>query len=276
MAKRRHKTVGDVIVLLIFFAGLAIFAYPFVANAVNNVAVQWRLREDREQAAKNVAKQAAAQKAYNAELAQNGLRPNADKFKTGRTRSASAAYRQKHLLGAVTIPTLKVNLPLYDTTNETLLQSGAVVLPGTSYPRGGTSTHTVISAHSGLPTKQFFTNLEDMKKGDRFVLTVGKKHLAYQVDRIRVVKPSQVDALKIEPGRDLATLMTCTPYMINSHRLLVTGHRVPYTADLAKQAHNSDERRWWQSWLLIAAAIAAAVLLIGLLVRIIKRRQHAA
>ncbi|MFD1484411.1 class C sortase [Lacticaseibacillus baoqingensis] len=275
MAKRRHRTIGDIIVLLIFFAGLAVFSYPFVANAVNNIVVQWRLQDDRQQAAKNEAKLRAKQKAYNAELAQNGLRPNADEFKTNRARSGSAAYRRRHLLGAVTIPTLKVNIPLYDTTNETLLQSGAVVLPGTSYPRGGKSTHTVVSAHSGLPTKQLFTDLEDMKKGDRFVLTVGKRHLAYQVDRIRVVKPTQVDALKIEKGRDLATLMTCTPYMINSHRLLVTGHRVPYTDDLAKQTQASDRKRWWQSWALIAVAIAAVGVLIWLLIRIIKRRKQA-
>ncbi|WP_461213449.1 class C sortase [Lacticaseibacillus sp. GG6-2] len=277
MAKRKKKRlVGDILVIVIFFTGLAIFAYPFVANAVNNVIVAVRVKNDQERSKRNAKQQAAQRKADNEALAKNGLVPNADVFKRSGKISQSEKYLQRHLIGAVTIPSINVNVPLYDATNETLLQSGATVLPGTSYPTGGKNTHTVISAHSGLPTKTLFTDLEKVKKKQRFIITVGDKHLAYKVDRIQVIKPDNVEVLKIEAGRDIATLMTCTPYGINSHRLLVTGHRVPYTQALAKKVRLSDDKRWWQSLAFIIAAIAAAVIAIGLGIRAVRRyrRNH--
>ncbi|WP_279384815.1 sortase [Lacticaseibacillus manihotivorans] len=110
------------------------------------------------------------------------MRPSGDVFKET-SKTASAKYLNQHLIGAVAIPSLDVYVPLYDQTNEVLLQSGATVLGGTSYPTGGASTHTVISAHAGLPTKALFTNLPKLKVNQRFILTVGQKRLAYQVEK---------------------------------------------------------------------------------------------
>lgn len=260
------KRFKNLLVLLVFFAGLAVFAYPFVASALNTVSTQIAQRESKAKAELNAKKDAAKKKADNADLAANGLRPSSDIFKET-SKNASAKYLNKHLIGAVAIPSIDLYVPLYDRTNEALLQSGATVLGGTSYPTGGPSTHTVISAHAGLPTKQLFTNLPKVKVGQRFILTVGKKRLAYKVEKIDVVLPKDVSKLQIEPGRDLATLMTCTPYGVNSHRLLVTGKRVPLKKVEAESIDDTAKRQWWQAIAKIAAALLALIIFIILVIR---------
>lgn len=267
----RKKLVKDLLVLAVFFTGLGVFAYPFVASAVNHLALQQQLKRDAATAKTNAAKRKAAAKKQNALLAANGIRPITPDF--GTSKSATTKLLKQHVLGAVTIPAINVSIPLFDTTTEALLQQGATVLPNTSFPTGGKDHHTVISAHSGLPTKTFFTDLDQVKRGDRFILTVGGKHMAYKVDRIRTILPQQVDALKMEAGRDLATLMTCVPYGVNSHRLLVTGHRVPYTESLDEAAKAATDKRTWWSWALIAAAVAAGIALIGLVVKAVKNTR---
>lgn len=183
------------------------------------------------------ARQAALQ-AENQKVKERGLAPGSVQF-DGKGSTLSEKDYQAHLLGTVSIPRINVAIPLFDTTDDSLLQVGATVVQGTSYPTGGANTHAVIAAHSGLPDRELFTNLEEVKVGDEFVLTVLGEKLAYQVETIRVVKPDDTSSLQIEANRDLVTLLTCTPYMINTDRLLVTGHRVPYTAKLAKQVQKS-------------------------------------
>ncbi|WP_179394093.1 class C sortase [Lacticaseibacillus absianus] len=270
-AKRKPRKMTDILVLLIFAAGLAVFAYPFVAQAVNRVTVAIRVQRDEKLAAENAAKLEAAQEAYNKELAKYGMRPTADAFTEPGQGIQQVQALDDHLIGAVTIPKLFVNLPLYDTVSETLLQAGAVVLPGTSYPRGGKSTHTVVSAHSGVPSKTLFSTLHKLKKGQLFIFTVGEQNLAYKVDKIQTIEPDDTRALTITKGEDRATLMTCTPIGINSHRLLVSGHRVPYTAGTAESVKASQQRAWWQSGGVIAAAVAALGVLGWLLVRTLRR-----
>lgn len=277
MAKKKRKKATlftDLLVIIVFFIGLAVFAYPFVARAVNFVVVEYRLKRDAETAKKNAAAREKAQKEFNKRLAETGMRPNADVFRQPGKGIQDVSALKKHLIGAVTIPKLKVNVPLYDTVSDTLLASGAVVLPGTSYPTGGKSTHTVISAHSGVPSKTLFDDLEDLKKGQQFIITVNDKHLAYKVHQIKVIEPDDTSSLKIEAGRDLATLMTCTPVGINSHRLLVTGHRVPYSEATAKEADRGNRRAWWQNIGIIAAAVAAVALVITLIVRAVKKHRR--
>ncbi|MGO3607855.1 MAG: class C sortase, partial [Pseudolactococcus laudensis] len=121
-----------------------------------------------------------------------------------------------------------VSLPIFDETNNELLEKGATVLQGTSFPIGGKGTHSVITGHTGLPEKKLFTDLEKLKKGDLFYIEVSGKKLAYRVERFKTVLPTELDSLKIEDSSDLVTLLTCTPYMINTHRLLVTGVRVGF------------------------------------------------
>ena len=273
--KKRNKATlfTDLLVIIVFFTGLAVFAYPFVARAVNFVVTDYRLKRDAQTAKENAAKREKEQKEFNEELARVGMRPNADVFHQPGQGIQDVSALKKHLIGAVTIPKLNVNLPLYDTVNDTILESGAAVLPGTSYPTGGKSTHTVVSAHSGVPSKTLFDDLEDLKKGQQFIITVNDKHLAYKVNTSEVIEPDDTSSLKIEAGKDLATLMTCTPVGINSHRLLVTGYRVPYTEATAKAARDGDRRAWWQNLGIIAAAAVGLGALIALIVRAVKKHR---
>ncbi|HFR3476342.1 TPA: class C sortase, partial [Streptococcus suis] len=134
----------------------------------------------------------------------------------------------EEMIGSISIPKIDVDLPIYAGTSEDILQRGAGHLEGSSLPVGGKSTRAVITAHRGLPQARLFTELNKLKKNDVFYITNIKETLAYKVESIQVIEPDEVSALSIQEGRDLVTLLSCTPYMINSHRLLVTGHRIAY------------------------------------------------
>lgn len=130
------------------------------------------------------------------------------------------------VMGYISIEKIQLKLPVLHGTDEGTLQKAVGHLEGTSLPTGGTGNHCVLSAHRGLPSAKLFTDLDQIKEGDRFVLTVLNRELTYEVDRILVVKPQEVEPLYPEPGEDYCTLVTCTPYGVNSHRLLVRGSRV--------------------------------------------------
>ncbi|MCJ1969309.1 class C sortase [Pseudolactococcus carnosus] len=181
----------------------------------------------------------------------------------------SEKYYKTHLLGRISLPKINIDMPLFDTTNNDLLEIGATVLNGTSFPLGGESTHSVISAHRGLPNRALFTDLPKLKKGDTFILNVLGKTLAYQVNKIQVVTPDQTNVLKIEPGKDLVTLITCTPYMINSHRLLVTGVRVPYTEQIKKELAQSSHHQLIIRLTMIIGFLLFCLVMIWLLYRVI-------
>lgn len=133
------------------------------------------------------------------------------------------------MMGTVEIPSINVDLPIYHYTTKEVLEKGAGHLAGSSLPVGGEGTHTVISAHRGLPAARLFTDLDKVKKDDIFYIHVMTRTLAYQVDQIKVVEPENTKDLAIAQGKDYATLLTCTPYGVNTHRLLVRGHRIPYS-----------------------------------------------
>ena len=131
-------------------------------------------------------------------------------------------------MGIVEIPKIDIKLPIYHTTDENVLKQAAGHLEGSSLPIGGKSTHAVISAHRGLPSASLFTDLDQLEEGDHFLIHVLNETLCYEVDKISVVKPEETSSLAVEEGKDLVTLLTCTPYGVNTERLLVRGHRVPY------------------------------------------------
>ena len=134
------------------------------------------------------------------------------------------------IMGYIDIDAIGVELPIYHGTDSSVLNIAVGHLEGSSLPVGGESTHCVLSAHRGLPSARLFTDLDRLKTGDTFTLSVLNRLLTYEIDQILIVKPEEVDTLAIEPGQDLCTLVTCTPYGINSHRLLVRGHRVENAA----------------------------------------------
>ncbi|GAA2902131.1 class C sortase [Enterococcus pseudoavium] len=253
MSKPNRRDKVDLLLKLsiavMFITGFLIFMYPFIVDSINNYIDQQRLEEvqDKMEARSEADKKKRLEKLEKENKKLKTIIPGAgsfeDPFETSLrgTKSPKKEYFEEHMIGAIFIPKIKVSLPVYDETNDFLLDKGATVLQGTSFPVGGKSTHSVLTGHTGLPEKKLFTDLESLQKKDRFFLHIEGKKLAYQVDRIKVVEPDGFDALKIEKNRDIVTLLTCTPYGVNSHRLLVTGHRVAYPVEAAKKIKETEK-----------------------------------
>ena len=180
------------------------------------------------------------------------------------------------IMGYITIEKIKVELPIYHSVDDDVLQIAAGHLPGTSLPVGGVGTHSVMSGHRGLPGARLFTDLDKMEIGDVFHITVLSDVLTYQVDQIKTVKPYEVDDLAISPREDYCTLFTCTPYGINTHRLLVRGRRIETAEEMKVYVANDG---FMVSPVIVATVIAAPVLLILFTVIMIgggKKRRSAA
>ncbi|GMN95455.1 class C sortase [Blautia wexlerae] len=177
------------------------------------------------------------------------------------------------MMGYIDIPKLDIVLPVYHGISEKVLQSGVGHLPNTSLPVGGESSHAVLSGHRGLANAKIFTDLNKMEVGDVFYIKVLHHTFAYQVDQILTVLPSETDALQIEKGKDYVTLVTCTPYAVNTHRLLVRGTRIPY-----EEAKNVDEEvglhRTIPFYMIILIGGIAAVVIIWIGTKIYSRRKE--
>lgn len=143
------------------------------------------------------------------------------------------------IMGTVKIPKIQVNLPIYHGTEEEVLKNGIGHIPESSLPAGGENTHCILTGHRGLPSSKLFTRLDEMKEGDLFFVETCGRKAAYQVSEITVVRPDDVEGLGIREGQDMVSLVTCTPYGLNTHRLIVTGHRVAYQED------SEDALKWY-------------------------------
>ena len=239
----KKKPISTFIMILFFLAGLSLLLYPFVANQWNNYR-QSRLISSYDETVSRMEEedgvdyQAQWERAYayNASLLPSIL---PDSFAVA---AASEEPDQEYMaclnvagdgmMGTVEIPKISINLPIYHTTSEEVLEKAAGHLEGSSLPAGGESTHAVISAHRGLPSASLFTDLDKLEEGDHFFLHILDDTLAYEVDKLSVVEPEDTGDLAVEEGEDLVTLLTCTPYGVNTQRLLVRGHRVPYEPEV--------------------------------------------
>ena len=175
--------------------------------------------------------------AYNATLEGRGV-PDAFALTTPEEDEnylSQLSFREDGVMGYIEIPKISVSLPIYHGTGEEVLSKGAGHLQGSALPVGGENTHCVISAHRGLPSAAMFTDLDQLEIGDHFYISVLNETLCYEVDQILVVEPEDTSALDVAEGMDLVTLVTCTPYGVNTQRLLVRGHRVPYTQETMEQ-----------------------------------------
>ena len=239
------KKAGNLVICIIFLACLSLLLYPFVANQWNNYR-QKQLISGYEQVVSD--KEAAEGIDYDAERKKaedynEALLPCVlpDSFALAESSGVDPVYMNTlniagdEMMGSVEIPKINIKIPIYHTTEEDVLNKGAGHLEGSSLPVGGANTHAVISAHRGLPSASLFTDLDQMKVGDHFLLHVLDETLCYEVDKISVVKPEDTSALAVEDGQDLVTLLTCTPYGVNTERLLVRGHRVPYVEEEVKE-----------------------------------------
>ena len=223
------KNASTIILIILFLIGLSLLLYPTFADYWNSLTQSAVVASYIEQVAlmdddtyESIWREA---KEYNA-----GLLERYNNF----TLTEEQAEKYDALLniggdgvmGYIEIPSIDVHLPIYHGTDDAVLQIAVGHLEWTSLPVGGESTHCVLSGHRGLPSARLFTDLDQLKEGDYFMLNILDETLTYEVDQIRIVEPEEVEELTIIEGRDLCTLVTCTPYGVNSHRLLVRGHRV--------------------------------------------------
>ncbi|ACV29506.1 Sortase (surface protein transpeptidase) [Anaerococcus prevotii] len=217
---------------LIFLVGLLIFSYPMISQKFYEIKAEDEIiefvKQSKEINEEEVNKRMELARAYNETLDPSRLSdPYSKKEEEARAYYAHM-LEVNEMIGHVEIPKINQDLPVYAGTSETVLQKGCGHLEGTSLPVGGKSTHTVITAHRGLPEAVLFRYLDQLVEGDIFYFHNIQGTLAYRVDQIMVVEPTNFEPVLVQEGKDYATLLTCTPYMINSHRLLVRGYRIPY------------------------------------------------
>lgn len=233
------RKITTITICIMFLAGLSLLLYPFISNQWNTYRQKRLISSYDEQVAK---KEEAGEIDYNKEWSEataynEALLPSIlpDSFAVAEASEeddeeymSSLNLNGDGMMGYVEIPKIDVKVPVYHTTEKEVLEKAAGHLEGSSLPVGGESTHSVISAHRGLPSAKLFTDLDKLEKGDHFLISVLDDTLCYEVDKISVVEPTETDGLAVEEGQDLVTLLTCTPYGVNSQRLLVRGHRVPF------------------------------------------------
>ena len=270
------KKAGNLVICIIFLAGLSLLLYPFVANQWNNYR-QKQLISGYEQAVSE--KEAAEGIDYDAERKKaedynEALLPCVlpDSFALAESSGVDPVYMNTlniagdEMMGSVEIPKINIKIPIYHTTEEEVLNKGAGHLEGSSLPVGGANTHAVISAHRGLPSASLFTDLDQLKEGDHFLIHVLNETLCYEVDKISVVKPEDTSALAVEDGQDLVTLLTCTPYGVNTERLLVRGHRVPYVEEEVKEEKTvlsgSSLHTNYLLWVFVGLSVTALFILV--------------
>ena len=252
--------------------GISLLLYPSVANYWNTYH-QARIIMDYSETVSNMSKEdykkiLDSARAYNKKLSENGIKwmlTDAEKAEYNK----ELAVDDSGIMGFVSIPKFHVRCPIYHGTDEEVLQSAIGHLEGSSLPVGGKGTHTMVSGHRGLPSARLFTDLDKIREGDTWTITVLNETLTYECDQIRIVMPEDLSDLKIEEGKDLCTLITCTPYGVNTHRLLVRGHRVPNangSADVTADAIQIEP-------IYIAPFLAGPILLILLIILLVSTRR---
>lgn len=241
--KTYYKLIG---IGALMIAGLSLLLYPLLANIWNNHVQSTLVNNYTETVSAAISEgsinaEAELEKAYqyNEDLLPSIL---PDSFAEAEANGVDERYMSilnvggDGIMGYIQIPSINIKLPIFHTTNEDVLQVGVGHLEGSSLPVGGPSTHSVMSAHRGLPSATLFTDLDKVKIGEDFFIIILDEYYAYEIDSIDVVEPEDTSLLAVEDGEDLCTLITCTPYGVNTQRLMVRGHRVEYTPTLLEDA----------------------------------------
>lgn len=269
--KKNWKIIG------MFILGLLIAIYPIISNRYytikNNNRIEVYEQAVSELSQEEIDRRIDLAKAYNETLDPSRL---ADPY-TEREKRGVANYARmlevKEQIGFIDVPKINQKIPVFAGTSEDVLQKACGHLEGTSLPIGGKDTHAVITAHRGLPQVKLFRDLDKMEIGDVFYYTNVKETLAYKVDQILTVEPWNFEPVLVVEGKDLMTLLTCTPYMINSHRLLVRGHRVPYVE--AKNKEKSLKKSGFIFKDIILPLFILLLIIIGILLyRRIRRKRR--
>ncbi len=266
-----RKHLSTILLILIFLVGLSLLLYPTVSDYWNSLHQSRTIAQYAEQVA-NLDNDVYEQLWADADAYNRTLPGMAQRYVL--TDEEREAYKQlldpsgTGVMGYVEIPEISCSLPIYHGTDEAVLQIAIGHIEGSSLPVGGESTHCVLSGHRGLPSAKLFTDLDKLDTGDTFILRVLDETLTYEVDRILIVEPHELSALEIEEGRDYCTLVTCTPYGVNTHRLLVRGHRVENQEEAKAVRVTADAM---QIDPVIVAPLVAVPLLLLLLVVLLAR-----
>lgn len=277
------KKIRVIFCVIIFITGLGIASYPFISNMVaqrhaSQVVKDYETNVEEKDEEKIDAMKEAAKK-YNEQLS-NVVSVDDENENNEQGESYADLLNIGEALGYITIPKIDVNLPIYNGTSQDVLSKGVGHMEQSSYPLGGESTHCVLTGHRGLPSAVLFTDLDKLEIGDEFYLHVLDEILAYKVDQIKVVEPNESGDLEIIDGKDYCTLVTCTPYAINSHRLLVRGERTEYKGEQDKQTKNQMQtgaltKRIVDVWPWLLGAFLVAVLIeSGIFFSILKRKKQ--
>ena len=276
MKKKWMSRLMTLLIVVVFVAGLSFLLYPTVSNLWNQAHQSRAIATYTEQVEKlddssNKEMLKAARK-YNKELlkkADHWKLSQKDKKKYESLLDVSGTG----IMGYIEIPKIACSLPVYHGTDEGALQIAIGHLEGSSLPVGGKSSHCVLSGHRGLPSARLFSDLDQMEEGDTFILNILGHKLAYEVDQIKVVLPEEMSDLEIQEGKDLCTLVTCTPYGINTHRLLVRGHRVKYVETKVQEQREVSKPKT-DTRLVIAGTAVGAVVLFIIIFAVRRRRKH--
>lgn len=268
-SRKKKKRASTFLLIAIFLMGLLVLMYPIISRLYYNVESSYEIDDFDNEAAKlddtEVKRRINLARAFNDSLVNHiDKDPYTDEQKAEGRKEYARMLEINERMGHVEIPKINLDIPMYAGTDEEVLQKGVGHLEGTSLPVGGIDTHTVLTAHCGLPTAKLFTDLEKLKEGDVFYVHNLAETLAYKVVQIKVVNPDEFDDLLVVKGHDYATLLTCTPYMINTHRLLVRGERIPYdaVADIVTARENKEIFKYKNRFFIALGVIAFLLLLI--------------
>lgn len=270
-----RRKVSSILLFLIIAAGIGLLLYPTVSDYWNSYHQSAAIADYSQKVEKlegtELEEMWEEAKAYNRALAKKEDRyhmSEAEEEEYDQTLDVTGTG----IMGYIEIPELEIRFPIYHKADEGILQVAVGHLPGSSLPVGGNGTHSVLVGHSGLPSAKLFTSLDTLKEGDIFILTVLKETLTYQVDQIKTVLPGEMEDLELCEEEDLCTLVTCTPYGVNSHRLLVRGHRIANIIEEPKEKPKEGKKDF-PMFAAIAAAAAAVLLLLIVFLALRKRRK---
>ena len=276
-----NRKTSIILALLLLLVGIGVLIYPTLSNYVNRINGSYAIQEMNSQLAlverETIARQRRLAEDYNAALSGVVI---TDPFTAGEDGSLLEAYNDimdfgNGIMGSIQIPKINVSLPVYHGVDSVVLSKGVGHMPQTAFPIGGSGNHAVLTGHTGLPTAELFTDLTKMELGDLFYINILEGTIAYQVDQIKVVLPHETGDLLAVPGKDYCSLVTCTPYGINSHRLLVRGIRIELEKEaVAQQLQEEIREQSAMPMELMVAGAVAVVIMIAITVLIFKKNKE--
>ncbi len=269
--KKKKGMNSTILIIVLIVAGLLVMLYPTISNIYNEMTGSYAIQEFNEQLGGQsetvLAEQRRMAEIYNAALLNN---PNA----------INCEYKYDDIMdfgngmmGYIEIPVIDIYLPVYHSVDESVLSKGVGHIPKTAFPIGGEGNHSVLSGHTGLPSAELFTDLVDVKEGDQFFIHVLGETIAYEVDQILVVLPEEADNLLPVAGEDYCTLVTCTPYGVNSHRLLVRGSRIAFAEETEAVVQMQEEDTNYRAIIMICVGVGIASLVLFLGIKSAKKKR---